>query len=106
MSRFFNELRPQVCFPWRAVAAALFVFVLLPCALVGQTTGTILGQVSDPSGAAVVGAGVTAENLGTGLSRKASTDAQGVYLIPSLPVGTYKITVEMAGRGSGRRLAH
>ncbi len=69
----------------------------LPLALYGQTTGTILGQVSDPAGAAVAGATVKAENLGTGLGRTASTNTDGVYLIPALPTGTYKITVETAG---------
>src|SRR5262245_45970763 len=73
------------------------------CGLLGsfgalaQTTGTILGLVSDPSGAAVVNAAVEAQNLGTGLARKAVTNDTGTYLIPSLPPGTYKISVTAPG---------
>lgn len=63
----------------------------------GQTTGTILGQVSDPSNAAVAGASVVLTNLGTGLARKAETNADGQYLVLSLPPGTYKVTVEASG---------
>ena len=79
----------------RAASLVLAIaMATLPGSLFGQTTGTILGQVSDPSGAAVVGATVKADNLGTGLARTAATNTDGVYLIPALPVGTYKITVE------------
>ena len=82
----------------RAASLVLAIaMATLPGSLFGQTTGTILGQVSDPSGAAIAGATVKAENLGTGLARTAATNTDGVYLIPALPVGTYKITVEMAG---------
>ena len=41
-----------------ACAAVAVVLVLLPWSLFGQTTGTILGQVADPSGAAILGAEV------------------------------------------------
>ena len=75
-----------------SVLASIFV---IPVA--AQTTGTILGQVSDPSGASAVGAAVQAENLDTGLVRTASTTNEGLYLIPLLPIGSYKITVKAAG---------
>ena len=97
------KLRADVSHPcvtlWNRAARVLLaiVMVTIPAALFGQTTGTILGQVSDPSGAAVVGAAVKAENLGTGLTRTAATNTDGVYLIPALPAGTYKITVENSG---------
>ncbi|MBI4166108.1 MAG: TonB-dependent receptor [Acidobacteria bacterium] len=62
-----------------------------------QTTGTIYGQVSDPSGAAVPEANITVENTGTGLVRKAVSTSVGSYLVPSLPPGAYKVTVEHSG---------
>ena len=64
----------------------------------GQTvTGSITGQVSDPSGAVLVGANVTAENVATAVKTTAQTNASGVYSIRFLPVGTYKLTIEAAG---------
>ena len=73
------------------------VLATLPGSLFGQTTGTILGQVSDPSGAPVVGAKIRTENLGTGLTRAGVSSSEEGYLIPSLPTGIYRLTVEQAG---------
>ena len=48
----------------------------------GQTvTGSITGEVTDPSGAVVVGANVTAENVATAVKTTAQTNAAGVYTI-------------------------
>ena len=60
-------------------------------------TGSITGQVTDPSGAVVVGAKVTAENAATSVQTLAKTNASGVYTIRFLPVGTYTVTVEATG---------
>src|SRR5260370_14456559 len=77
----------------------LVVFVLLSTAmLVGQTfRGTILGTVTDPSGAVVAGATVKVRNLGTGLERTTATSADGSYAVPELPIGTYSVTVTQPG---------
>jgi hypothetical protein len=72
------------------VAAATFVSA--------QTfRGTILGTVSDTSGAVVSGATVKARNTGTGLERTTQTTAEGNYSIPELPIGTYNVTVAQPG---------
>ena len=64
----------------------------------GQTvTGSVSGQVTDQSGALVVGATVTAENVGTSVRTSTKTNASGVYTIRFLPVGTYAVTVEANG---------
>ena len=60
-------------------------------------TGTILGNVKDNSGAPVPGAQVTATNLGTQVSRTATTDADGQYALTLLPVGNYKVEVTLSG---------
>ena len=60
-------------------------------------TGSITGQVSDPSGAMIVGARVTAENVATAVKVSAQTNASGVYTIRFLPIGTYKMRVEASG---------
>ncbi len=56
--------------------------------------GQIEGSVVDQNGAAVTGARVSATNTGTGLSRIAATDASGVYRIPLLPLGTYRLVAD------------
>jgi hypothetical protein len=77
----------------------LVVFVLLSVAmLTGQTfRGTILGSVTDPSGAFVAGATVKVRNEATGLERTTTTSADGSYSVPELPIGKYSVTVTQAG---------
>ena len=61
------------------------------------TAGSLSGTVVDHSGAAVEGATITLQNLGTGLSEVKSTAADGAFLFPALSVGTYQLKVERAG---------
>ena len=77
----------------------LVVFVLLSTALlVGQTfRGTILGSVTDPSGAFVAGATVKVRNEATGLERTTVTSGDGSYTVSELPIGTYSVTVTLTG---------
>ncbi|MGA2457184.1 MAG: TonB-dependent receptor [Terriglobales bacterium] len=77
----------------------LVLFVLLSTAmLVGQTfRGTILGSVTDPSGAFVAGATVKVRNEATGLERTTTTSANGSYSVPELPIGKYSVTVTQTG---------
>ena len=74
------------------------------CALLAATplhaqvaTGTILGNVTDSSGAAVPGATVTATNIDTQLSRETTTDESGQYALRLLPLGNYKVDVTLTG---------
>src|SRR3974390_1663082 len=60
-------------------------------------TASISGTVKDASGAAVVGASVTATNLGTGISKTQTTNSQGFYSFQSLSLGTYAIQVQQQG---------
>jgi len=75
------------------------VFVLLAAISLSAQTfrGTILGTVTDPSGAVVAGAKVTVKNTGTGLERASETSGDGSYSIPELPIGTYNVTVTQSG---------
>ncbi|HYK22836.1 MAG TPA: carboxypeptidase regulatory-like domain-containing protein [Pyrinomonadaceae bacterium] len=59
--------------------------------------GTILGTVTDPNGAVVPGAKVTAKNTSTGLERSTTTDEAGNYTLPELPIGPYEVRVEQTG---------
>src|ERR1700692_3431889 len=77
----------------------LVVFYLLaPPMLVGQTfRGTLLGTVTDPSGAVVAGATIKVKNVATGLERTTVTSGDGSYSVPELPIGTYSVTVTQSG---------
>ncbi len=79
----------------RSLVICLF---LLSAIALGQTfRGTILGTVTDASGAVVAGATVKVKNAGTGLERTATTSADGSYAVPELPIGTYTVTATQPG---------
>ncbi len=59
------------------------------------TTARLSGTVVDTSGAAIPGATVTVEQVATGYKQTAKTGSSGEYLFPSLPIGSYKLSVEM-----------
>src|SRR5580658_5924002 len=82
-----------------SLASISLVFVLLAAASLSAQTfrGTILGTVTDPSGAVVAGATVTVRNTGTGLQRTTETSADGSFALPELPIGTYNVTVTQSG---------
>jgi hypothetical protein len=80
------------------VSIGLVLVLVAATGLSAQTfRGTILGTVTDPSGAVISGAKVSVKNLGTGLERTTETSADGSYALPELPIGTYNVTVTQAG---------
>ncbi len=80
------------------VRAILACVVLMAGSLAAQTfRGTILGSVTDASGAVVPGASVKVHNVNTGQDRVTVTTADGTYAVPELPVGTYSVTVTQKG---------
>jgi hypothetical protein len=81
----------------RLLLAALCLLATVAAAGAQQTTGTIAGRVLDEQKAAVPGATVTAKNDSTGFSRTEVSDAEGLYRITGLPVGSYALTIEMSG---------
>lgn len=79
-------------------AFSVFFSLLLASLSSAQTiTGTISGNITDTSGAVVAGATVTVENLGTNETRSAKTTTSGVFLIPDLTIGKYKVTATAEG---------
>lgn len=96
MKRKFQNLLPArwlMCF-----SLGLILFFASTMVMWAQyTTARFSGIVSDPSGAVVAGATVAVRDLGTGYTQTTNTTSAGQYLFPSLPVGTYQITVSMAG---------
>ena len=76
----------------------LFCFTCCVLSLRAQTTeGSILGTITDPSGAVIAGAVVTVTNVDTTISEKAVTDATGAYVLTNLHIGRYSVTVEATG---------
>ena len=59
--------------------------------------GTISGRVTDSTAAAVAAATVTVTNTGTGFTRTANSGADGYYVLPNLPLGTYTVAVQKTG---------
>ena len=81
------------------VVRNVLVFVVLPCLSLSaqQITGNIRGTVTDPSGAVIRGAAVTAWQAETGLSRSTTTDRNGNYVLLELPVGHYRLQAAAKG---------
>jgi Carboxypeptidase regulatory-like domain len=85
--------KPYLRLLWRCCC-----FLLLGAGLAyAGITASISGTVTDPSGAAIVGATVTVTNLDTGISQTQQTNAQGFYSFQDLPIGKYKLSVEQKG---------
>ncbi|MEK7409217.1 MAG: carboxypeptidase regulatory-like domain-containing protein [Acidobacteriota bacterium] len=80
------------------MARRIFSALLLIAAmLLGQSRGTISGEVTDPSGAVIPSAKVGVKAPAIGLAREATTDERGFFTVPALPAADYEVTVEAAG---------
>ncbi|MGH9848777.1 MAG: carboxypeptidase regulatory-like domain-containing protein, partial [Blastocatellia bacterium] len=78
---------------------ALLLVLVFSAVVFAQSgpTGSVSGVIQDPSGAAVAGAKITAVHVETAVSRNATADAEGRWILSVLPVGGYKVTVEASG---------
>ena len=93
MSSASNRLRPLA-----PVFLILGLLAMLSSGLFAQQNyGTILGTVTDPTGAVVPDAKITVTNTATALSREAITDNDGFFQVLSLPIGNYTVAVEKTG---------
>ncbi len=84
----------------RGVFPVVIAFLLaVPAALLAQTstTATVVGTVSDPTGALVSGATVELRDIATNQTRSTTTNDVGQYILTSVLPGTYRMTVSMAG---------
>src|ERR1041385_2120996 len=79
------------------IPALLLIFSLSVVVSAQTFRGTILGTVTDPNGALVAGAKVTAKNTSTSLERSTTTDDAGNYTVAELPIGPYELRVEQSG---------
>ncbi len=73
------------------------LFLFAPAPLRAQAVGEIVGTVTDPTGAVIPNAKVTAVEKGTRLTRSMNTSGAGTYALPTLPVGSYTVGAEAPG---------
>ena len=81
----------------RSFFGFLAVALLITIPAAGQATGRIEGIVTDAGGSAIPGVTVTATHLGTNQSRIVVTDSEGLYTMPSMPVGDYRVQADLSG---------
>src|ERR1700681_4842108 len=74
-----------------ACVCALLLHLVSPNAAAQMNAGTILGAITDPTGAAIVDAQVTVTNTGTSISQRTTTDTTGSYVVPYLIPGIYEV---------------
>src|SRR5215470_18551241 len=88
-----------MCFRLRTILTLIVFVASATTFFVGQAVSSaqIHGMVTDPSGAAIVGANVTATQIDTGLVRATATSSEGTFSLPTLPVGPYRLKVTASG---------
>jgi hypothetical protein len=80
-----------------AVLSACLAYICTPAAMAQTFRGSILGTITDSSGAAIAGAQVKVFSPSTGLSRTIAANDRGEYVASELPLGTYSVTAEKKG---------
>src|SRR5438874_5227942 len=88
---------------WKFTNRFLGVLVLLLVSLgasLAQSTATLAGTVTDPTGAVVPNANVKVRSLATNTTRETVSDSAGAYVVPSLQPGDYEIRTTAAGFGT------
>ncbi len=81
----------------RLAVAMLAVLLLAPAAFAQFDTATVLGAVTDATGAALPKATVTLKNVATGITATVQTDENGNYQFSNVKIGTYTLTAEASG---------
>ncbi len=88
-------------FPSRQLAQRIALLcgaaLLLTGGLFAQDLATVTGSITDPSGAVVPGANVSIIKTDSGLKRSTVTNADGLYVLPSIPPGKYEMHVDKVG---------
>src|SRR6185437_4466057 len=80
------------------VGSLLAAFCLVGALAFGQATSqTLSGAVVDTSGAVIPGADVAAKHTGTGVVTSTVTNGEGLFSLPSLPIGAYTVTITLQG---------
>src|SRR6516225_1389281 len=75
----------------------VIVLLAVPSAWSQANTGTISGEIRDPSAAVVVGARVRLIDVQTGVERQGLSNDEGFYKVALVPAGTYRMVTEASG---------
>src|SRR5260370_27551329 len=94
---FFHFLEANLRYIHRLTAFIAVTFVAGVVGGYAQSTATLTGRVTDPSGAVVPQARVTVLGVATGVSRVSTSDPEGNYTIASLQPGNFSVTVNSTG---------
>lgn len=90
----------QISIRWLIVAVAALAYIFpsaTPALAQATNTGTVVGQVTDQSGAVISGAAIVLSDPSTGVSLKTVSNGDGSYLIQSVPPGNYTATAAKSG---------
>jgi hypothetical protein len=86
-----------IAFRVKGVIATGVLAMALNSITQAQSTATLEGIVTDATGAVVSGAAIQAHNTSTGEERTVVTDAAGAFVLPSLPLGSYRVSASSSG---------
>lgn len=85
------------------MSARLFwILAFVAPAFAQQTTATLLGTVTDATGAGVPGVAIQVASLATNVTRDVVSDSSGAYALPNLPPGVYRVTATKTGFQASR----
>jgi hypothetical protein len=83
--------------PSHRITLGILIFFAVAYGFAQTTGGRMFGRVTDPTGASIPGATVTVTNEATGVARTGTSDSNGDFTLPDVPVGTYTIAVTREG---------
>jgi Carboxypeptidase regulatory-like domain/TonB dependent receptor/TonB-dependent Receptor Plug Domain len=83
--------------PTDAVLLLLILFCSVGLAMAQSTNATVSGIVLDPSGRGIAGADIEIVNDATGIRYPGATNGEGIYAVPNLPPGPYRIQISKIG---------
>src|SRR5574340_250010 len=93
----YMDSRKNVCVSSLWILLLFSTAILFRPAFGQEVSAGITGRVTDPAGAAVVGAAVSAKDVNRGTVWPTKTNEEGIYAFPRIPVGTYEVKVEAQG---------
>src|SRR5437660_12077405 len=79
------------------ILVLVFVLLLNYSQVYAQATAQISGRVQDATAAVLPGVEITATNTATGIARTTVTNEGGAYVLPNLPIGTYRLEAALPG---------
>ncbi|CAN5528626.1 TonB-dependent receptor [soil metagenome] len=85
---------PTLC---QRVLGLVCLLVIFAVSISAQTDSIITGDIKDSNGAVLIGVQVTAKHLDTGLVRVTTSEEEGRFVFPGLPVGLYELRAELGG---------